>query len=107
MLSNSFGEITNFTLNVLRKSFFPGDSEDANRSKVVKNSSQGIIFVMISCQGVSCSSGKVFIVSMILTASLAGPMTMCQYSVLGMSGYKAVLPSMDSLEHSLPVFLRN
>ena len=39
-----------FRHNSLRKSFLPGDFEVTNPLKLPKNNSQGIIFVIISCQ---------------------------------------------------------
>ena len=50
--NNYFRKITNFIRNFLKKSFFPGDFEGANPLKNYENNSQGIIFVIISCQGV-------------------------------------------------------
>ena len=46
-----FGKITNLTRNSLRMSFLD-ISRAQNLSKITKNNSQGIIFVIISCQSV-------------------------------------------------------
>ena len=43
-----FLQITNFTRNFLRKSFFPGHFEGAKILKNYQNNSQGIIFKIIS-----------------------------------------------------------
>ena len=46
-----FGKITNLTRNSLKMSFFPGHFESTKSLKnYEKNNSQGIIFVIISCQ---------------------------------------------------------
>ena len=48
-----FGKITNLTRNSLKKSLFPGNLESAKSLKnYEKNNSQGIVFVIISCQRV-------------------------------------------------------
>ena len=48
----NFVKITNFTRNSLKMSLFAGDSRVQNASKITKNNSQRIIFVIISCQRV-------------------------------------------------------
>ena len=55
-----FVKITKFTRNSLKKSLFPGNCESVKGLKNYKKNSQGIIFVIISCQRVSFTS--VFIV---------------------------------------------
>ena len=49
-----FRKITNLTHNSLKMPFFPGhfDSRVQNDSQITKNNSQGIFFVIISCQRV-------------------------------------------------------
>ena len=45
-----FTKITNFTRNSLKMSFFPGNLKSSKSLKITKNISQGMIFVIISCQ---------------------------------------------------------
>ena len=47
-----FGKITNLTRNSLKKSLFPGDFENKKSLTNYEKNSQGIIFVIISCQRV-------------------------------------------------------
>ena len=56
--NNYFAKITNFTRNFLKMSFFPGNLESA---KSLKNNSQGIIFVVISCRRVPSLQTKLLI----------------------------------------------
>ena len=53
MLWNSyFWKITNLIHSSLKKSFFPGDLKVRTPSRITNNISQGVFFVMISCQRV-------------------------------------------------------
>ena len=57
LLMKNYSEIIifknyDFICNSLKKSFFPGNFEGANPLKNTKNNSQGIIFVIVSCQRV-------------------------------------------------------
>ena len=48
-----FGKITNLTRNSLKMSLFPGHFESTKSLEIItRNNSQGIIFVIISCQRV-------------------------------------------------------
>ena len=78
ILKYLFWEITKLTRHSLKISFLPGHPDSTKCPKITKNNSQGIVFVIISCQRViplqiltSGSKQINSVVSLVTTAPLA------------------------------------